>query len=114
MLCTLTSLETLELPGQKVGKGQGGFLGHNFTGPIPAQIGNLAKLSALVLSGNNLTGTLQKGLWQLTNLKRLELAQNRLTGSISASIKNLTNLRERLDLSGNELQGLYVFFLELG
>ena len=74
------------------------------TGPIPAELGNLADLTRLDLGGNDLTGPIPPTLGNLTGLRELILARNGLTGEIPAELGNLTSLHW-LDLGRNRLTG---------
>ena len=74
------------------------------TGPIPAELGNLASLTSLSLGGNQLTGPILAELGNLANLTWLYLSYNALTGPIPAELGNLGNLGN-LDLSENDLAG---------
>ena len=56
------------------------------TGTIPAELGSLANLQGLSLSGNQLTGTIPAELGGLTNLQRLSLSGNQLTGTVPAQL----------------------------
>ena len=73
-------------------------------GPIPAEIGNLAKLTQLRLRYNQLTDSIPIELGALTNLTYLNLRSNQLTGSIPVVLGALTNLTQ-LWLSSNQLTG---------
>ena len=73
-------------------------------GPIPAEIGNLAKLTQLRLLYNQLTGSIPVELGALTNLTQLNLGSNQLTGSIPTELGALTNLTT-LSLYNNQLTG---------
>ncbi len=73
-------------------------------GHIPPEIGNLDRLTELVLSGNNLNGRIPPEIGNLINLYRLTLASTHLIGSIPPEIGNLTNLHE-LDLRSSQLSG---------
>ena len=86
---------------------------YNFTGSIPAEIGNLTTLIILDLSGhdpngspdgNKLTGSIPPELGNLTNLNYLSLADNGLTGSIPPELGRLSNLIVLL-LNDNGLTG---------
>ena len=70
---------------------------------LPREIGNLTKLTSLVLSSNNLT-SIPKEIGNLTNLKDLNLEDNFLY-SLPSTIGNLTNL-EYLNLENNKLTEL--------
>ena len=96
----LTALETLSLrrnwrPGPR---------SIGLTGPIPREIGNLSRLTDLVLSSNELTGRIPPELGQLADLARLDMGWNDLTGPIPTELTGLLNLTE-LDLSQNNLTG---------
>ena len=78
--------------------------GHNLTGIIPPEIGNLTNLTYLSLSGHNLTGSIPPEIGLLTNLTWLNLERNELTGSIPSEIGNLTNLG-MLFFGNNQLTG---------
>ena len=81
------------------------YLGNDsLTGPIPAELGNLSNLESLFLYSSNLTGPIPVELGGLGHLTFLILGANQLTGSIPAELGNLSNL-ERLYLSNNGLTG---------
>ena len=71
---------------------------------LPPELGNLAYLEWLDLSGNDLRGRLPDAFGNLRNLVELHLNNNSLSGNIPASLGNLANL-ESLDLSENNLSG---------
>ena len=79
---------------------------HNkrLTGEMPAELGDLTKLTRLWLSGNQLTGEIPAELGRLSNLQYLYLYSNQLSGEIPAELDSLSNL-ERLNLSDNQLSG---------
>jgi leucine-rich repeat protein SHOC2 len=62
------------------------------TGAVPAEIGRLSALRALMLIDNQLT-SLPAEIGQLTSLEKLYLIRNQLT-SVPAEIGQLTSLRE--------------------
>ena len=64
----------------------GGRFGNNLVGALPAALGNLTHLEALLLSNNNLTGPLPATLGNLTRLKVLELYNNDLTGPLAGRV----------------------------
>ncbi len=73
-------------------------------GAIPSQLGALANLQWLILSGNRLSGPIPPELGRLTSLRKLELNRNQLSGPVPRQLGSLANL-ERLDISGNQLSG---------
>ena len=77
---------------------------NNLAGPIPTELGNLASLERLDLSGNPLSGTIPAELGNLAHLRDLVLQNDALSGPIPAELGNLTNLRS-LWLNGNVLSG---------
>ncbi len=80
-------------------------LGHvGMSGPIPAELGQLAYLDSLTLGGNELTGSIPAELSQLERLVLLNLSANDLTGPIPAELGQLTGLRE-MTLDSNHLTG---------
>ena len=74
------------------------------TGPIPAELGSLAKLKELHLGNNELTGAIPVELGSLAKLERLYLTRNQLPGTIPTQLGNLTSLTV-LALGGNQLTG---------
>ncbi|KAK1554398.1 hypothetical protein Q3G72_011548 [Acer saccharum] len=72
------------------------------SGSIPGSLGNLSRLSSLILSDNNLNGSVPAILGQLNRLSVLDLSRNSLTGPIPSNISLLVNLT-RLDMSSNHL-----------
>ncbi len=73
-------------------------------GRVPAALGQLAGLRAIVLDGNDLTGPIPPELGKLTRLEALGLGNNALTGAVPSELANLSSLRE-LWLGGNDLTG---------
>jgi len=73
-------------------------------GAIPAELGNLARLRELRISGNKLTDGIPSTLADLTELMHLDLSHNGLTGPIPAGLAELSRLEE-LHLEGNGLSG---------
>ena len=78
--------------------------GNNLSGPIPAQLGDLASLRRLRLGFNDLVGPIPPELGDLTSLELLLLEGAGLVGSIPPELGNLSAL-ETLDLGENTLTG---------
>ncbi|XVF79025.1 hypothetical protein PTKIN_Ptkin14bG0186300 [Pterospermum kingtungense] len=78
--------------------------GHNLTGVIPPEIGNLTHLQEIDLTRNYLNGSIPSSLSQLSALTSLSLLGNRLTGSIPREIGDISTL-EGLVLEDNLLTG---------
>ncbi|KAJ0525083.1 putative protein kinase RLK-Pelle-LRR-VIII-1 family [Helianthus annuus] len=74
------------------------------TGSLTSQVGNLKKLTNLLLVGCGFTGPIPDSIGNLERLRYLSLNSNGFTGPIPASIGNLQNLYW-LDLSANKLTG---------
>ncbi|KAM7474429.1 hypothetical protein LguiB_021672 [Lonicera macranthoides] len=89
----LSELQTLDLSYNK-----------GLTGSIPPSIGNLRKLSNLILVGCGFTGPIPDSIGSLQQLVYLSLNSNGLSGPIPPSIGNLNNLYW-LDLADNKLSG---------
>jgi hypothetical protein len=77
---------------------------NQFSGEIPADLGNLLFLHDLNLSHNQLSGSIPTALGDLKNLNQLDLSFNQLSGSIPPELEQLSNLY-LLDLSYNQLTG---------
>lgn len=75
-----TSLKTLNLNN------------NNFTGEIPAAIGNMQGLLNLYLAANQLSGEIPTSLMSLNKLRMLYLQNNNLTGTIPDNFSNFTVL----------------------
>ena len=78
--------------------------GCQFSGSIPASLENLTKITFLGLYGNHFGGKIPNVFYNLRNLILLGLSGNNFSGQIPPSIGNLTNLYD-LDLSHNQLEG---------
>ena len=76
----------------------------NFSGELPATMGNLGSLIVLDVSSCNLSRSIPSSIGNLTNLVYLNLSNNTLEGYISSSIENLNQLTF-LDLNRNQLIG---------
>ena len=81
-----------------------GFNNNGLTGGIPAELGGLGNLRELSIYENGLTGEIPAELGGLANLRTLWISNNRLTGAIPAELGDLANLR-KLVLNGNQLTG---------
>ena len=78
--------------------------GNQLSGVIPAELGNLANLVALQLLDNQLTGPIPPEFGNLSKLQHLSLTRNQMTGEIPPELGNLTSLRI-LFLTWNEFTG---------
>ena len=74
------------------------------TGPIPPELGKLARLRNLDLGMNLFTGTIPPELGNLARLENLDLGMNRLSGPIPPELGQLAGLRT-LWLQKNDLSG---------
>ncbi|KAJ6942378.1 hypothetical protein NC652_008257 [Populus alba x Populus x berolinensis] len=66
------------------------LVGCSFCGPIPDSIGSLPLLASLSLNSNGFTGSIPPSIGNLTSLYLLDLADNRLTGTIPVSTSDYT------------------------
>ena len=78
--------------------------GNAMTGPIPPELANLVELEELALFDNKLRGEIPPALGKLASLKFLSLFGNELTGPIPPELGNLANLQAML-LPANNLSG---------
>ncbi|XP_051146447.1 leucine-rich repeat receptor protein kinase HPCA1-like isoform X2 [Andrographis paniculata] len=74
------------------------------TGPLPTSIGNLKKLTSLILVGCGFSGAIPASVGSLPKLQYLSLNSNNFIGAIPPSIGNLSSL-SWLDLADNKLTG---------
>ncbi|KAI6705997.1 hypothetical protein NL676_008959 [Syzygium grande] len=79
----------------------------HFSGSLPSSLGNLSHLTLLLLDGNNLQGQIPVSFADLTQLSVLTLSSNNLSGDTLEWVVNLTKLTA-LDIAGNS------FFLSAG
>uniref|UniRef100_A0A2N9H1P0 Reverse transcriptase n=1 Tax=Fagus sylvatica TaxID=28930 RepID=A0A2N9H1P0_FAGSY len=86
------------------------FADTNFSGALPASMGNLGSLIALDMWGCNLSESIPYSISNLTNLVYLQLSNNFLAGNIPSSIGNLIQLAF-LGLYDNQLSGPIPFGL---
>ncbi|XP_022717347.1 probable LRR receptor-like serine/threonine-protein kinase At1g53440 isoform X1 [Durio zibethinus] len=77
--------------------------GHNLTGILPSELGNLTHLEVIDLTRNYLNGSIPSSLSQLP-LTNLSLLGNRISGSIPREIGDISTL-EDLVLEDNLLEG---------
>ncbi|CAI0376872.1 unnamed protein product [Linum tenue] len=73
-------------------------------GNLPQSIGNLRKLTNLILVGCGFSGPIPESIGSLSRINTLSLNSNGFTGTIPPSIGNLVNLYW-LDLADNQLEG---------
>jgi len=76
---------------------------NQFSGRIPAELGNCSMLTSLNAGHNNLSGTLPDELFSITSMEHLSLHDNQLEGTLSG-ISRLKNLAT-LNLGGNMFSG---------
>ena len=81
----------LDLSGEQDNR-PGDYLSHGLSGAVPPELGNLANLRHLSLTGNDLSGAIPPELGNLANLRSLNLAYNALSGPIPPELGNLANL----------------------
>ncbi len=75
-----------------------------FTGPLPANLGGMTKLTQLYLGTNQLTGTIPSEWGKLTKLTRVSIDNNDLKGPIPPEWGKLTKLTH-VSLENNKLTG---------
>ena len=93
----------LDLGGRQDGE-TGEWVSHGLRGPIPAELGSLASLTLLDLSGNALDGPIPAELASLARLKSLNVRANALEGPVPPELGALARL-EGLWLDANRLEG---------
>jgi len=77
---------------------------HGLTGPIPSELGDLARLESLRVTRNQLSGPIPSELGNLSNLKTLDLDRNNLSGPIPPEFGRLSSL-VNLFIHFNNLSG---------
>ncbi|KAJ9702929.1 hypothetical protein PVL29_004602 [Vitis rotundifolia] len=75
-----------------------------FSGSIPSSFGNLKSLTTLDLSGCGFSGSIPSSIGNLKSLTTLDLSDCEFSGSIPASLGNLTQITS-LSLSRNHFSG---------
>ncbi|CAL4946851.1 unnamed protein product [Urochloa decumbens] len=78
------------------------FDNNNFTGPIPASIGQVTSLQIIRLDHNQFSGPVPDSIGNLSNLMELSLANNLLNGTVP-NLTSVTQL-DYVDLSNNNFQ----------
>ncbi|XP_034674598.1 receptor-like protein 6 [Vitis riparia] len=81
-----------------------------FSGSIPASLENLTQITSLNLNRNLFSGKIPNVFSNLRNLISLRLHGNNFSGQLPSSIGNLTNLQV-LDLYDNQLEGVIPSFV---
>ena len=81
-----------------------------FSGSIPTSLENLTQITSLSLHDNHFSGKIPNVFYNLRNLISLNLPRNNFSGQIPPSIGNLTNLR-MLDFSHNQQEGAIPSFV---
>ncbi|KAI4324531.1 hypothetical protein MLD38_030014 [Melastoma candidum] len=77
---------------------------NNFTGKMPADIGDILGLEYLNMSWNLFSGSVPTSIGNLSTIKRIDISNNHLEGSIPHEIGRCSNL-QILILSHNNLNG---------
>ncbi|CAA0805767.1 Leucine-rich repeat (LRR) family protein [Striga hermonthica] len=80
------------------------LVGNRLTGPIPADIGRLGRLSVLNLADNQISGVIPRSITGLSSLMHLDLRGNRISGGIPRDFGKLRMMSRAL-LSKNRLTG---------
>ncbi|KAJ0043481.1 hypothetical protein Pint_17962 [Pistacia integerrima] len=86
------------------------LVGCGFSGPIPHSIGSLSKLVYLSLNSNSFSGQIPPSIGSLSELYWLDLADNKLTGTIPVSSGDSSGLdmlvrTKHFHLGKNQLSG---------
>ncbi len=77
---------------------------NNLNGSLPAELGNLVKVSWLWLVDNHITGNIPAELENMNSLIFLFLGRNQLSGSIPPQLGNMQSLRDAY-FDSNQLTG---------
>ncbi|KAM4082501.1 hypothetical protein ACJW30_11G179300 [Castanea mollissima] len=91
-LTSLSSLRILDLIGNKL------------TGEIPADIGNLKRVTVLNVADNSISGQIPASIVGMSSLMHLDLRNNKISGEIPADFGKLGMLSRAL-LSRNQITG---------
>ncbi|XP_030538908.1 LRR receptor-like serine/threonine-protein kinase HSL2 [Rhodamnia argentea] len=73
-------------------------------GPLPPEIGNLARLETLWLAASNLVGEIPGSIEKLTSLKDFDVSSNALSGKIPDAIAGMRSVVQ-IELYANNLSG---------
>ena len=77
---------------------------NNLVGNLPANIGDLSRLTSLIVSNNQLTGSIPNSVFNLENLSYLYVDRNSLSGTIPDKFDRIPQLRF-LQLHTNNFTG---------
>uniref|UniRef100_A0A3B6IZ69 Receptor kinase-like protein Xa21 n=1 Tax=Triticum aestivum TaxID=4565 RepID=A0A3B6IZ69_WHEAT len=77
---------------------------NSLSGPLPNEVGSLANLNQLILSGNQMFGKIPDGIQNCIVLEWLLLDDNSFEGGIPQSLKNIKGL-SKLNLAMNKFSG---------
>ena len=77
---------------------------NNLKGPLPSTIGEMSKLTVLLLHNNKIFGKIPSQIGDLIYLEKLSLNNNQLSGEIPKEIGNLRKLVNLL-INNNQLSG---------
>ncbi|PON69756.1 LRR domain containing protein [Parasponia andersonii] len=80
------------------------LIGNRISGPIPADIGRLRRLTVLNVADNLISGTIPRSITSLTSLMHLDLRNNRISGGLPRDFGRLRMLSRAL-LSRNQIGG---------
>ncbi|KAJ0088015.1 hypothetical protein Patl1_33045 [Pistacia atlantica] len=81
------------------------------TGPLPTSIGNLKKLTTLILVGCSFSGQIPGSIGSLQQLVFLRLDRNSLSGHVPWNLNNLSDVTELL--LSNNLTGMNLTYLDM-
>ncbi|TKY49225.1 LRR receptor serine/threonine-protein kinase [Spatholobus suberectus] len=78
---------------------------NQFSGNLPADLGNLAQLETLILRSCNINDTLPPLLVNLTKCRIIDLSYNKLRGNISTNFEELTRSASYIYFTQNHFTG---------